>query len=150
MRGVVENGPMIRGLQAEASFKKLLGSSARKSNKDQDIFDHYDFFVKFDVKKIRSVDEFGESDYHWVELQNVNGNTGWLYGKADYFAFETKNYWILVEADRLREFIKRVVTNSEITFTKEAYRVYRRQGRLDRVVMLPTLDLCYLGFMNEK
>jgi hypothetical protein len=145
-----ETGALIRGIQAEQSFKKLLGDSATKSDKIADQFDHYDFKIKFDVKTIRSVDEFGESNWHWVELMNINGNTGWLYGKSDYFAFETKNYWILVEAEKLREFIKRVVVNPEITFTREPYRIYRRRDRLDKVVMVSTLDLAFLGFMAQK
>jgi hypothetical protein len=142
-------GALIRGLQAEQSFQKLLGDST-KSNGVSDRFDHWDFNVKFDVKKIRSVDEFGESNYHWVELMNVNGNQGWLYGKADYFAFETKNYWIIVDAETLRAFIERVVTNTEISFEKIPYRIYRRQNNLDKVVMVPTVDLCYLGFITSK
>jgi hypothetical protein len=150
MRGREESSAMIRGLKAEESFKKLLGANATKSDQFSDRMDHWDFNVRFDVKKIRSTDEFGESDYHWVELMNINGNQGWLYGKADYFAFETKNYWVIVGAERLREFIERVVTNNEVIFKKEPYRIYRRSGRLDKVVMIPIIDLCYLGFITEK
>lgn len=145
-----DGGAMIRGLQAEEAFKKLLGDRATKSDKYSDRIDHWDFNLRFDVKKIRSTDEFGESDYHWVELMNVNGNQGWLYGKADYFAFETKNYWVIVEADKLREFIERVVTNVELSIVKLPYRIYRRAGRLDKVVMIPTIDLCYLGYLTKK
>lgn len=148
---VVDNsGALIRGLQAEQSFKKLLGDSATKSGQLNDRIDHWDFNVRFDVKKIRSVDEFGESNYHWIELMNINGNEGWLYGKSNYFAFETKNYWIIVEAEKLRAWILTVVKDPEITFKKEIYRVYRRRDRLDKVVMVPTLDLCYLGYMADK
>lgn len=145
-----ETGALIRGLKAEQSFKNLLGNSATHSGAMSDRLDHWDFNVRFDVKKIRSTDEFGESNYHWIELMNINGNQGWLYGKSDYFAFETKTYWIIVEAERLRSFIERVVTNFEIVFTREPYRIYRRRDRLDKVVMVPTLDLCALGFMAEK
>lgn len=140
----------MRGLQAEQSFKKLLGYSISKSGATNDRLDHWDFNIRFDVKSIKSTDEFGESNYHWVELMNVNGNEGWLYGKADYFAFETKGYWVIVEAECLREFIKRVVEHTEISPFKEPYRIYRRQDRLDKVVMIPTLDLCFLGFMAKK
>jgi hypothetical protein len=145
-----ETGALIRGIKAEKSFQKLLGESATKSNRIADQFDHYDFNIRFDVKKIRSTDEFGESNWQWVELMNINGNTGWLYGKSDYFAFETMNYWLIVEAEKLREFIERVVVNPEITFVKEPYRIYRRRDRLDKVVMVSTLDLAYLGFIAQK
>lgn len=145
-----DNGAMIRGLKAEKDFQKVLGNNAIKSSTFNDRTEHWDFEIKFDVKKIRSTDEFGESDYHWIEIMNVNGHKGWLYGKADYIAFETKNYWIIVETNALREFTERVLINSEITFTKEPYRIYRRKDRLDKVVMVPTLDLCFLGIMTAK
>jgi hypothetical protein len=146
-----ESSPLMRGLQAEQSFKKMLSGSVTRSGNISDRMDHWDFNVRFDVKKIRSTDEFGESNYHWVELMNVNGNEGWLYGKADYFAFETKTYWVIVDAGKLREFIKRVVTSPHIFMgEKEPYQIYRRDGRLDKVVMIPTLDLCFLGFLTEK
>jgi hypothetical protein len=146
-----ETGALIRGLKAEDAFQKLLGDTARKSGAFADRAEHWDFNVKFDVKKIRSVDEWGEANFVWVELMNINGNEGWLYGKADYIAFETTKYWVIVETEKLREFIKRVVTNTELLFDrKEPYRLYRRKGRLDKVVMVPILDICYLGFIAEK
>lgn len=146
-----ETGALIRGLKAEDSFKQLLGSSATKSSAFADRMEHYDFNVKFDVKKIRSVDEWGEANYVWVELMNIKGNDGWLYGKSDYIAFETLKYWIIVEVAKLREFIDQVVTNHELLIDKkEPYRLYRRRGRLDKVVMVPILDICYLGFITPK
>jgi hypothetical protein len=146
-----ETGAVIRGLQAEASFKKLLGASATKSSAFADRMDHYDFNIKFDVKKIRSTDEWGEANYVWVELMNIKGNEGWLYGLSDYIAFETLNYWVIVETQKLREFIDEKVTNPELLFDKKLpYRLYRRQGRLDKLVMVPILDIVYLGFITPK
>lgn len=141
-----------RGMQAEESFRKLLGGLVTKSGKFTDRIEHYDFNVKFDVKKIRSVDEFGESNYHWIELVNVTGNAGWLYGSADYIAFETVRYWIIVDILSLRKLVDKKVldVNTEISPKKEPYRIYRRHGRFDKIVMVPTLDLAYLGFMVEK
>lgn len=139
-----------RGLAAEEAFRKLLGATAIRSGKYSDRLDHWDLSVKFDIKKIRSSDEFGESTYHWVELMNVNGNKGWLYGEADYFAFETSRHWVIVDANVLRDYILIEVTNTEIVSQKVPYRVYRRVGRFDKVVMIPTLDLCALGFMVKK
>jgi hypothetical protein len=150
MARVNNSTPLERGIQAEESFKRLLGRGVR-ADKLSDSFDHFDFFIKFDVKKIRSTDEFGESNYQWVEICNIYGNTGWLYGQADYFAFETKRYWIIVDAAKLRAFMEIVVTDKTVLLDrKEPYRIYQRKGRKDRVVMLPILDLCYLGFMHAK
>lgn len=146
-----ETGALIRGLQAEASFQKLLGSSATKSSPFADRMDHYDFNVKFDVKKIRSVDEWGEANYVWIELMNIKGNEGWVYGKSDYIAFETLKFWVIVETDKLRSFIEEVVTDPELLIEeKKPYRLYRRRGRLDKLVMVPIIDMCYLGFLAPK
>lgn len=146
-----EAGALIRGLKAEDSFQKLLGSGATKSGTFADRVEHWDFNVKFDVKKIRSVDEWGEANYVWVEIQNIHGKEGWLYGHATYVAFETQKYWVICELEKLREYISTVVTNTELLFDrKEPYRLYRRKGRMDKVVMIPILDICYLGFIAEK
>lgn len=137
-----------RGLQSESRFKGMFGSGISKSSVMQDMHEHWDFALKFDVKKIRSTDEFGESNYQWVEIYNVNGDTGWLYGKADYIAFETLRYWIVVPLKALQDFVKENVIKEYAD--KKPYYLYKREGRKDKLVMVPTLDLCSIGFMVKK
>ena len=66
----------------------------------EDIYGHWDlevtdsdsFIGKVDVKalkKRRRSDPSVDDSIHGVELQNVNGDAGWLFGLADNIAFET-------------------------------------------------------------
>jgi hypothetical protein len=137
-----------RGLESESRFREMFSHGISKSSVEEDMIEHWDFNLKFDVKKIRSTDEFGESNYHWVEIYNVNGDTGWLYGKADYVAFETLKHWVIVPIKKLKEYIDRHVVKEYAD--KKPYYLYRREGRKDKLVMVPTIDLCALGFMVEK
>lgn len=144
-----KTNPVHRGLIAENRFRKLFTESVKASDMD-DILSHFDFSVRYDVKKIRSTDEFGESNYHWIETVNVIGEPGWLYGDAHFFAFEIKNYWIVVDRLDLIAMVERVVTNPVISKEKIPYRIYNREGREDRIIMVPTIDLCFIGIMVEK
>lgn len=72
----------------------------RASQKD-DMFNHIDLFYtiadktySFDVKSMKKSnrkDSTVDDQIHWIELQNVRGNPGWIYGKADFIAFELMN-----------------------------------------------------------
>jgi hypothetical protein len=137
-----------RGLESEERFRQIFSHGISKSTTMQDMHEHWDFAVKFDVKKIRSVDEFGESNYHWVEIYNVNGEAGWLYGKADYVAFETKKFWVVVPIKQLQEYVKENMIKEYAD--KKPYYLYRREGRRDKLVMVPTIDLCSIGFMIKR
>jgi hypothetical protein len=138
-----------RGVEAEEAFQRFLGKALRTTPRE-DIEDHIDLKITYDVKAIKEPDEFGNGAYHYIELMNVNGKIGWLYGKADFLAFELKDYWIIVERKVLAEFIESVVTEKTVQFTKEPYKIYRRKDRFDKVVMIPVVDLCYLGTMIKK
>jgi hypothetical protein len=139
---------MARGMQAETDFERLLVRPIIKPSHIEDMLEHWDVSVKFDVKKIRSTDEFGESTFHWIEIYNVNGEAGWLYGKADYICFETKKYWIIVPLQALKDFVKANCIKEYRE--KEPYYLYKREGRKDKLMLIPTLDLAYLGTMRLK
>lgn len=139
-----------RGLSAEDSFKKLLGGRIIDASRQEDIEDHFDFSVRFDVKKIRSTDENGDADFIWAEVVNVRGLTGSLYGKSDFLAFELKTSWLVIPTPDLKAFVEANLVDQEVVFKKEPYRLYRRHGRLDKVVMLPVKDVLHLGFLVLK
>lgn len=145
----MKTGPEIRGLIAEEKFAKLLGDNLFSSTETENIMNHWDLGITFDVKGVRHTDEFGESDYHWVEIKGIDGRDGWLYGKADFIAFETKKYWIVVDREKLLEHTKRVAIK-EWTTDKKPYYLYKREGREDLLMMIPTIELCYIGKMIEK
>ena len=116
----------------------------------QDMEEHWDVQingVKIDVKgakrKSRKELEFN-SKIHWIELTNVNGDPGWLYGQADYFAFQWEDTFILVESEVLREHINNMNVNS-ITSTPTVNSFYSRGGRRDLLLLISSEVLIKLG-----
>ena len=127
------NNKFLRnGFETEAEFCKLF-ENAVKSNKYQDINEHWDLMInyKIDVKGLRKIkrsDTEVNENIHWVEIKNVNGKLGWLYGEADYFAFETIDYWIIIDKFKLQKLITDK-TNKIYHKTPTLYSLYRRDGR---------------------
>lgn len=147
------------GLSAEKRFASLFKNYSF-SNEKENMFEHWDVKVilnvdentdvkiNIDVKSLRKTrrsDLDVNENIHYVEIKNVNGKTGWLYGdKVQYFAFELKKYWVIVKKEDLQEFIK---TKTEKIYVErpELYKLYRRKGRKDIITMVQSYDLCYLS-----
>jgi hypothetical protein len=132
-----------------AAVIKQLGEVA-PSTTEQDINEHWDvkLDIKFDVKAVKKVNRSdGETDetIHWVELINVRGNRGWLYGEADYFAFELDDYWVIVNKQILQTFIAKKCAKKEKSDTPALYKIYNRKDRLDAITLVKTIDLMYLA-----
>lgn len=120
------------------------------ANMEEDISEHWDVKIelKIDVKAMRKAkrtDDQPNENIHYVEIKNVHGDRGWLYGKADYFAFETESYYIMVPKIRLQEFIAKKCSSKEFSMVPELYKLYTRQGRKDLMTMVKTIDLMYLS-----
>jgi len=140
------------GKLKELEFCKLFSDDdVVLATPEQDMKEHWDVMIrgtKYDVKGIKKVnrnDNEGNEDIHWLEIKNVNKQTGWAYGGADRFAFEVKDYWILVEKSDLQGFISENVNKKVIVSKPELYHLYRRNGRQDLIVLVKTMDLCYLS-----
>lgn len=132
-----------------AAVIKQLGEVA-PSTTEQDINEHWDvkLDIKFDVKAVKKVNRSdGETDetIHWVELINVRGNRGWLYGEADYFAFELDEYWVIINKQILQTFIAKKCAKKEKSDTPALYKIYNRRDRLDAITLVKTIDLMYLA-----
>ena len=114
--------------------------------KEQDINEHWDVSIndiKFDIKALKKVkrsDADTNQEIHWVEIENVHGKKGWLYGSADYIAFETNKSWLIVKRENL---VKLVDKNLKVVITSEPeiYKMYSRYGRFDVLTIVPTDDL---------
>lgn len=141
-------------LLAEIAFGEMFGRYGLSPEID-DIRDHWDVSVKYDVKAIPHQDSVPyKNGLRWVEVRNVNGDTGWLAGKADFIAFEEPSYWIIV----WRELLYNHVMNNTSGSTNKAefktnpvpYRWHTRDGRNDLVTLVPVLDLIYLGRLFRK
>lgn len=76
-----------------------------------------------------------------MELKNVRGNPGWLFGKADYIAFEGEKDWIVCRRTDIIKLIDSKVTNKSIDKSRSLYTYYQRDGRQDIVVKVLSSDL---------
>lgn len=149
----------LQGLKDEDLVMRLTkekwGGIVRKSNKKEDIFEHIDFFWKpnedtteigFDVKGLRkhkrSDKDFTDS-ITWIELINVNGKKGSIYGKAKYIAFLTKTSIIYVLREKIVSFVEDKIKGKETVLTcpSECYIPYNRKDRKDLIVKVKIDDL---------
>tara|TARA_A100000172_G_scaffold80325_1_gene69553 strand:+ start:688 stop:1158 length:471 start_codon:yes stop_codon:yes gene_type:complete len=143
---------MIRGKNAEKEYARIYSGATDLNNiefstEQEDIKQHWDVSingVKIDVKAIKKDNE----NIHFVEFKNVLGNKGWLYGDADGFAFETRDYWIEVAKEDLQE----MVHDKCIDKVKgwDFYELSSRPGAKDLFTKVKTLDLCFVGKMKKK
>ena len=131
-----------------------LGGVCTKSTTQEDRIKHVDFWwespkkglVGIDVKGIKRnnrKDDKLDDSIHWVEVQSVNGNKGWIYGEASYIAFRTFKNVIFVKNTTLQKLSEDIVKTKELVFRnpKECYVPYQRWGRKDIVFKIPTEDL---------
>lgn len=137
---------LAKGKEVESEFAGLFKSTVAATRKE-DMFGKFDLKInlKVDVKgmkKINRTDQEPNENFHWVELKNVRGNRGWLFGDADYFAFEIKDYFVIVKKEELQELIKTKIKEEE---GKGVYMQYSRSGRKDLMTLAPTVDLCYIS-----
>jgi hypothetical protein len=143
-------GFLEKGKIKENAFASLFNSVVN-SNKEQDINEHWDVQLNFKID-VKSLKKISRSDYeknefyHFVELKNVNGDLGWLYGNADFFAFETNEYWILVSKEHLQDFISKNVSKTKVdSVDKCLYCLYNRDKRKDLITMVKTIDLMFIS-----
>jgi hypothetical protein len=135
------------GQTAEQRFAQLLEGS-RRATTQEDMHEHWDVMsetgMKFDVKamkKWKRSDAEPTDRIHYVELRNVRGELGWIYGQADYIAFETRAHWIVVPRKKLVHFIEAATENNERSAKPAVYKLYQREGRKDLMTVVPTMDL---------
>tara|TARA_R100000541_G_scaffold17036_1_gene26733 strand:- start:140 stop:646 length:507 start_codon:yes stop_codon:yes gene_type:complete len=116
--------------------------NARKSSKQEDIHMHVDFWHGED-----GVDVKGNNlpDEIWVEFRNVNGNLGWVCGKAKWIAFEIPEIggYARVEREELLQWcLNNVDFTNDIIRKDDAYKkIYQRVGRLDKITKLALKDI---------
>lgn len=131
----------LKGKQAEADFAVRF-PLVRWATTEEDTRLHFDGVfliwdreVRVDIKSHRSTNRGeGPGEFAWVELINVRGERGWLFGQADVIAFQYNDLWLLVERERL---VDLVLGTIEAKISKEPFCLYRRNNRKDLIVMLP-------------
>lgn len=108
---------------------------------DRYVIDENGILKSVDVKIMKRTsrsDASAQDKWIWVEFNNVNGNDGWLYGEADYIAFERKNNFTLVNRKELVKIAEELVDlEARVSSSKLArYKAYRRYGRSDLIAMM--------------
>jgi hypothetical protein len=121
----------------------------------QDMYEHWDIELldtdlkgKYDVKALRKVnrhDSQADPTIQWIELLNVNGNKGWLFGRADYIVFEHEKDWVIVKRKDLIDYIK-LNTQNDICLYPEIHKLYRRRNRDDLITLVPFSDLIQISY----
>jgi len=126
-----------------------IGYETRKASKEEDIYDHIDYWVKrrnYKNEKIESgVDIKGcnHPECIWIEFKNVNGNKGWMYGKADFIAFDIPEIggFAVVLRSQLAEYAELVVEETFVSKEEATRKLYQRAGRQDVISRLHLEDL---------
>ena len=148
-----------QGKRAEVCFKGLAerrGYTVIQTSAASNIREHIDFIlarddepdktavdVKARKKVSRSSNEYDDENV-WIEFNNVRGNLGWLYGKADKIAFERAFDFVLVDRESLREYCEATVSPVIVKSTAEAiYKSFQREGRKDVISRVPMKDILH-------
>jgi hypothetical protein len=138
------------GTDAEKMFVDActnIGYVCTKSDTKTNMYDHIDFFVtrengttSVDVKGCNSPKEI------WVEFKNVRGENGWLYGMAQYIAFDMPHAkgFIVVSRKELLEYCDNVVEKVYVSKEEATRKLYTREGRKDVITKLELTDLAKL------
>lgn len=135
---------------------KARGLSIEKTSFNEDMYDHIDYYVTYkgirfpvDIKSSkRTLTLSGDSkelmeQWVWIELKNVAGNLGWLYGKARYIAYIFNNSMWLINRKKLIEFIDKKVTKKFVRKEEASYKLYQRQDRKDVLTLVKLGDIMY-------
>ena len=117
--------------RAVKRYKKVW-PDAKKSTDPEDMFDHVDFWHVRDGEKF-GVDLKGNKcpDQLWVEFKNVNGDKGWIDGKAKWIVYEIPEMggFAGVERVKLREWCVENVDPKRVEHRRDAYKaIYSRSA----------------------
>lgn len=150
----VQDSSWKRGQGVESTFATLLNKrtdNVRAANLREQ-FSHVDYFSDFgsiDVKARKRVarsDDNLQDELVWLEFKNVQGKLGWLYGEAEWIAFERTEDFVLVkrsslanEGETLCALGDRVAVGSDAL-----YKGYQRRGRKDLLSIVKMSDVLKL------
>lgn len=162
-------GAMKKGMDTEAQFVstfKAIGFDVTKATREQDINEHWDYLITWTgenrlfagtiVRKGHTftVDVKSKGDVAgkvWVEIRNVHGKAGWLYGKADLLAFQTDRGFILVERETLKQWVEENVEKEYVSNKSQALlKVYTRRGRRDMLTLLQDYWIVALAVAKQE
>ena len=148
-----------QGQRAEVCFKSLAerrGYTVIQTSAVSNMREHIDFIlarddesdkIAIDVKARKKVSRSSngyDDENVWIEFNNVRGDPGWLYGKADKIAFERASDFVLVDRESLKEYCEATVSPLLVKSTEEAvYKSFQREGRKDIISRVPMKDILH-------
>ena len=150
----IQTSSWNRGQNVEKSFGAILKERAIEAREAdlKEQFSHVDYITpigKIDVKARKRVsrsDSSVQDELVWLEFKNVQGKVGWLYGEADWIAFERQDDFILVrrhDLATLAETLCRI--NERAALSRDAlYKGYQRRGRKDLLSVVKMSDILVL------
>jgi len=116
----------LKGKSIEQEFSDILireGYIVEDATHEEDMLLHIDIWATTKEGKRFGIDvkgiKFGDENRIIVELKNPVGNIGWLFGKQSFVAFETEDYFILVQRDKLCVLTAKLLIDE--TFLVESY-----------------------------
>jgi hypothetical protein len=149
------------GLDAEKRFSEECLHDAIPATKVQDMYEHWDVEgklnavlnsprLKFDVKAIKNVTKDQVQDEcTWIEGTNVVGDDGWIKGKADFIVFERIDTWLVVDRKELLAYINYKLKQNNYQTGKGIYKIYTRDGKGDKITLVPFDDIKTLKEVYE-
>lgn len=109
------------GNEAEKQFKQIAEKnkySVTVVTEQENINDHIDFKIEpyfsnvsysVDVKSMKNRYGVLQTDKVLIELKNVIGRPGWIYGKADLIAFQTPEGFLIFNREQLKEYTENYI-----------------------------------------
>lgn len=118
-----------------------------KSSKDDNIHKHIDYHFRGSSVDVKGNNEPKEI---WVEIKNVRGEKGWLYGDAEWIAFDMPEVqgFICVNREELRSFIEGNVTKKYVPKKDSYLKLYQRKDRKDVITKVVITDLLQLDSLE--
>jgi hypothetical protein len=150
------NGESSRiGACAEDFFEKIALSKNLKIQKAtlKQQLSHIDFILTnkenksffIDVKARKRVSRYTDSftdQLVWIELKNVQGNEGWLYGAADFIAFEREKDFVIVPRKNLVTICNKLISSKVVEKSTDAlYCKFSRKTRKDELSLIKMEDI---------
>jgi hypothetical protein len=149
-RDSLEIGNTAQGRFVEVAIER--DWEVTPATKDQDIDEHWDYMIirneteekfRVDIKGLKRAGRWDvdvQEEWVWVESHGVRKNdSGWLFGgRADLFAFERKDDFVIIKKGTLQYLVNLLVDGSKrVRKACEAkYKTYSRQGRSDLLLMI--------------
>lgn len=140
------------------TFTRLIGGQVTPTDAAEDVTRHIDLHIALSVdvkgaRRNRRTDQNADTGIIWLEVRNVNGARGWLFGDADAIVFDIGERWLIVNRHRLADWLFTTYPPTDAAETTGAYalhKYYKRHGRRDVIIKVRTEEVLPLGITIRK